>query len=157
MDIAELARKIQLLEDLEAIKILKHQYCAYCDDSYNPDGIASLFVENAVWDGGKFGRCEGREAIRKFFEGAPKTLSFAAHQVMNPIIKIDGDHATGEWKLLQPCTLEGKHGASAMWLIANYHDDYVRTPSGWRFQNLRVEILSFAPHQDGWSKPEVEP
>lgn len=152
MDTQELARKIQLLEDVEAIKTLKHQYCAYCDDNYNPDGIAGLFVEDAVWDGGKFGRCEGREAIREFFQGASKTLTFAAHQVMNPIIKVDGDHATGEWKLLQPCTLAGKDGAAAMWLIANYHDDYVRTSAGWRFQNLRVEILSFAAHQEGWLK-----
>jgi hypothetical protein len=78
MDLNDLARKIELLLDLEAIKTLKHQYCAYCDDNYNPDGIAGLFVEDAVWDGGDFGRCEGREAIRKFFRGAPKMLSLAA-------------------------------------------------------------------------------
>ena len=27
--------------------MLGHQYCAYCDDNYNPDGIASLFIEGA--------------------------------------------------------------------------------------------------------------
>lgn len=150
MNLEELARKIQHLDDLEAIKTLKHQYCAYCDASYDADGIASLFTEDAIWDGGKFGRCEGRDAIRKFFQGASKMLTFAAHQVMNPIIKIDGDHATGQWKLLQPCTQQGKEGPRAMWLIANYHDDYVRTPAGWRFQHLRVDILSFEPHTAPW-------
>src|SRR5262245_11383232 len=44
------------IEDIEAIKILKARYGYYCDDSYNPDGISSLFVEDGVWDGGQFGR-----------------------------------------------------------------------------------------------------
>ena len=152
MDLNELARKIQWLEDLEAIKALKYQYCAYCDDHYNPDGIAGLFVEDAVWDGGDFGRQVGREAIRRFFRGAPKVLSLAAHQVMNPLIKVAGDHATGEWKLLQPCTLEGPDGPRAMWLAATYHDAYVRTPSGWKFQHLKVDSLFFTPHDEGWVK-----
>jgi hypothetical protein len=152
MDLTELARKVQMLEDIEAIKLLKHQYCAYCDDSYNPDGIAGLFVENGVWDGGDFGRCDGRDEIRKFFKKAPKVLSLAAHQVMNPMIKVDGDRATGEWKLFQPCTVEGKSGPRAMWLAANYHDEYLRTSSGWKFQSLKVEALFFAPHDEGWVK-----
>lgn len=152
MDLDDLAAKLQRLEDLDAIKTLKHQYCAYCDDHYNPDGIAGLFVEDGIWDGGDFGRYAGREAIRRFFRGAPKVLSFAAHQVMNPIIKLDGDRATGEWKLLQPCTLEGAQGPRAMWLAANYHDEYVRTPSGWKFKQLTVESLFFTPHEDGWVK-----
>src|SRR5215471_14190058 len=121
MDINQLARKVQMLEDVDAIKRLKHRYCAYCDDNYNPDGIAGLFVEDAVWDGGGFGRYAGRDAIRNFFRGAPKLFSFAAHQVLNPIIKVDGNRATGEWKLFQPCTLEGKGGPRAMWLSAIYH------------------------------------
>ncbi len=152
MDADELARNVRLLLDIEAIKTLKHQYCAYCDDNYNPDGIADLFVEDAVWDGGQLGRCVGREAIRGFFRGAPRFLSFAIHQVMNPIIKVDGDRATGEWKLLQPCTREGKDGPRAMWLAANYHDQYVRTAAGWKYQNLKVDTLFFAPHDEGWVK-----
>jgi hypothetical protein len=152
MDLNELARKVQMLEDIEAIRQLKHQYCAYCDDNYNPDGIAGLFVEDAVWDGGGFGRYVGRDAIRNFFRGAPKLFSFAAHQVLNPIIKVDGNRATGEWKLFQPCTLEGKDGPRAMWLAAIYHDEYVKTPSGWKYQNLKVDALFFTPYEDGWVK-----
>jgi hypothetical protein len=155
MNLEELAHKVQLLEDLEAIKRLKHQYCAHCDDKYNPDGIADLFIEEAVWDGGAFGKCVGREAIREFFRGAPKVLSLAAHQVMNPIIDVAGDRATGEWKLLQPCTQETKPGPRAMWLAATYHDEYVRTASGWKFKSLRVDALFFAPHEDGWVKAGV--
>ena len=152
MDLNELARKIQLFEDLGAIKTLKYQYCAFCDDHYNAEGIAGLFVEDGIWDGGDFGRCEGPEAISKFFQAAPRGLSLASHQVMNPILKVDGDHATGEWKLLQPCTVETPNGPRAMWLAANYHDTYVRTPTGWKFQSLKVTSLFFTPYEDGWVK-----
>ena len=86
MNLEELERRIQVLEDSEAIKKLKARYCAYCDNNYDADGIASLFTEDAVWDGGDFGKYEGREAIRTFFRGAPKLFPFAIHQVMNPII-----------------------------------------------------------------------
>jgi len=64
MNVEDLARRLQVLEDIEAIKKLKVRYCAYCDNNYDADGIAALFTEDAVWDGGSLGKCEGREAIR---------------------------------------------------------------------------------------------
>jgi hypothetical protein len=39
-----------------------------------------------------------------------------------------------------------------MWLAADYHDEYVRTPSGWKFQKLKVTSLFFTPHDEGWVK-----
>ena len=60
----DVEQRLQMVEDVEAIKKLKYQYCAYCDDNYNADWIANLFTEDAIWEGGTFGRYEGREAIR---------------------------------------------------------------------------------------------
>ncbi|HIC33375.1 MAG TPA: hypothetical protein EYO78_01125, partial [Gammaproteobacteria bacterium] len=72
-----LEQRLQRLEDVEAIKVLKAEYCAYCDDHYDPDGIASLFVEHGVWDGGFMGRFEGTEAIRDHFAGVSSIMGFA--------------------------------------------------------------------------------
>ena len=47
-----LEERLQRIEDIEAIRLLKHRYCAFCDDNYDADGIAALFTENAVWDAG---------------------------------------------------------------------------------------------------------
>ena len=92
MNLEALAQRLQVLEDIEAIKKLKARYCAYCDDNYDADGLASLFTEDAIWDGGEIlGRSEGREAIRAFFQGSSRRLTFAIHHVMNPIIDVDGD------------------------------------------------------------------
>ena len=51
MGLADLERRVGVLEDVEAIKRLKHAYCTYCDDQYDADALADLFVEDAVWDG----------------------------------------------------------------------------------------------------------
>lgn len=99
------AEKIQWLFDIEQIKQLKHRYCAYCDEQYDPDGIASLFTEDGVWDGGPFGLAEGYEGIRTFFADVSNQVSFANHYVSTPIIEIDGDNATGRWDLWQPMAM----------------------------------------------------
>ena len=48
-----LEQRIQALEDIEAIKKLKHSYCAYCDDQYDADALADLFVRGCClgWQG----------------------------------------------------------------------------------------------------------
>jgi hypothetical protein len=82
------------LEDIESIKALKARYGYHCDDSYDPDGISSLFIEDGVWDGGQFGRHEGRQAIHAFLPDlARDRIGFAMHLFMNPLIEVSGDTA----------------------------------------------------------------
>ncbi|HLG89442.1 MAG TPA: nuclear transport factor 2 family protein [Alphaproteobacteria bacterium] len=147
MDIAELAHLVQQQADIEAIKQLKYRYCAFCDNGYDADGIASLYTEDGVFegDGGCF---EGREAIRKLFNGSDAAYEFAIHNVMNPIITVDGDEATGEWKLFQPCTINGQ----AFWISGVYRDRYVRIDGAWRFKHVTVRLLFCTPYDEGWAK-----
>src|SRR5438067_11911393 len=58
--LAQLEQRVQALEDVNAIRHLKARYAAYCDDQYNPDAIAALFTEDAVWESQGLGRFEGR-------------------------------------------------------------------------------------------------
>src|SRR5215469_14718749 len=46
----QIERRLQVLEDAEAIRNLKARYAALCDNQYDADGIASLFTEDAVWE-----------------------------------------------------------------------------------------------------------
>ena len=43
-------RRLQALEDAQAIRNLKARYAALCDNQYDANGIASLFTEDAVWE-----------------------------------------------------------------------------------------------------------
>ena len=150
MSLEDLAKRVQVLEDIEDIKRLKHRYCGYCDDNYDADAIASLFAEDAVWDGQERGRSDGREEIRAFFQRAPERLPFAIHKVMNPIIEVNGDRATGVWYLFQPCTYA--EGNRAVWGSARYDEEYVRIDGEWKFQHLTLTSHFWTPFEKGWAE-----
>ena len=153
MNIEELAAKIQRLEDIEAIRYLKHQYCAYCDDNYNPDGIAALFTEDAIWDAGPFGRNEGREAIRDYFKAIPEAISFAIHQVSNSSIEVNGDEASGFWYLWQPMVM--KEGNRALWLAAKYEEEYLRKDGAWYIHRCNVIVRMLSPYKAGFAEERI--
>ena len=145
----KLEGRLVSLEDAEAIRNLKARYASYCDDNYNPDAIASLFTENAVWESQGLGRYEGREAIREFFKGASGIFTFAIHYSLNAEIQVDGDTARATWYLFMPCTL-GADG-QAMWRAGIDDEAYVRVGSDWMFQRKRSVPLFNTPFDKGWA------
>ena len=84
-----LERRLQALEDAEAIRNLTTRYAALCYAQYDADGIAMLFTEDALWESPGLGRFEGREAIRGFFRGASGIFSFAIHYSLNGQIEVE--------------------------------------------------------------------
>jgi ketosteroid isomerase-like protein len=149
----ELEARVRRLEDIEALKQLKHRYAALCDEDYDAERLAPLFTNDAVWDGGAMGRYEGREAIRKFFAEAHKTVPFAIHHVSNPILEVDGDRATGRWYLWQPCVFAGTD--QAIWMAGRYTDTYRREDGLWRFEHVRIELRMLSPYEAGWAGVRV--
>ena len=153
---ADLAERISRLETIEAIKQLKARYCAYCDDNYDPEGIGSLFVEDGIWDGERFGRYVGREQIKAFFRSISGEIVFAAHLVLNPIVEVqDAEHATGKWRLIMPATFRSGGKNEARWLVAAYDDSFVRVKGTWLFKTLRVHVNFLEPHQGTWAASAV--
>ncbi len=150
MSLEELEKRIRALEDAEAIRNLKARYAAYCDDNYNADKIAQLFTEDAVWESEGLGRFEGREAIRKFFEGASRIFTFAIHYGLNPRIEVNGDTARATWYLFMPCTVG--EGNKAMWRAGIDDEEYVRVDGQWKFQRKTSTRLFNTPFEEGWAK-----
>lgn len=157
--IEDLEARVRLLEDIQAINKLKARYCAYCDAGYDPAGIAGLFTEDGIWDGGRtFGRSEGADAIHRHFEAASQRISIARHQVMNPIIEVHGDEATGDWLLFQPCTAPDEgDGDQALWLAATYHDRYRRVAGEWLISAMEIDVAFFTSYEQGWAKQQYLP
>jgi ketosteroid isomerase-like protein len=142
-------RRLQALEDAEAIRNLKARYAALCDDQYDADGIAALFAEDALWESPALGRFEGREAIRGFFRGASQIFSFAIHYSLNGHIEVDGDTARARWYLFMPCTLAA--GNQAMWRAGVDHETYERVAGSWMFRHKRSEPVMSVPFEVGWA------
>lgn len=148
--IERLERRLQALEDAEAIRNLKARYAALCDQQYDADRIAALFAEDALWESPGLGRFEGREAIRNFFRGASAIFSFAVHYSLNSQIEVDGDTARASWYLFMPCTLAA--GNRAMWRASIDHETYARISGTWMFRHKRSEPLMNVPFETGWAQ-----
>jgi hypothetical protein len=149
-------QRLVRLEAIEAIKQLKYRYCAYCDDKYNPSGIAALFTEDGIWEGESFGQHVGRAAIKAHFQRVSGEIVFAAHLALNPIIEVDGDTATGKWRLIMPATVINSGVKEARWLLGAYDDRYVSVDGAWMFKRLSFHINFYSPHAGNWAESAVD-
>jgi hypothetical protein len=145
--------RLARLEAVQEIMHLKAAYCRFADADYDAEGIAGLFVEDGVWDGGpEFGRHVGRAAIKAFIDATRGQIRFAAHLVMNPLIEVqDAAHATGKWRLFMPCSSVAEAGLEARWLLCDYAETYVRQDGRWLFRTIDMTVNFYAPHLKGWA------
>lgn len=148
---SSLEQRIRKIEDYQAILDLKGRYCNACDGgwgrpSHDYDTVSDLFTEDAVWDGRPgLPMVEGREAIRAMMQKFREQLPFIIHHVMNPVIDIDGDTATGHWHAI--IHYQRSKGASTS--FAFYEETYVRTEGGWRIRSLRVQNTAHVHVRNG--------
>ena len=106
---------------------------AFAIQNYNPEGIASCFTEDGIWDGGEnFGVSNGRSEIYNYFADANDLVTFAVHYTTNPLIEVNGDEATRQWHLWQPMVM--KEDNQAVWYMAQYSEQYVRQEGKWLIQ-----------------------
>lgn len=149
---ADLARTVAKLEAVEEIKRLKARYADVCDTGYDPERMRPLFTPDAVWDGGRFGRYEGFDAIYDFFAGVSGQITWALHYMIAPEIEVDDDlaHGRGTWYLWQPCTVVGPDGPRAVWLTGRYADRYRLEDGAWRFSEVNLDCQTISPIEEGW-------
>ena len=150
--VEELRDRVRRLEDIEALRNLKAEYAAACDDNYDPDRLAALFVEDATWESQGLGRYEGREAIREFFRGISDHFVFALHYGLNPQIDVTGDTARARWYLFMPCTV-GDTG-KAMWRAGLDEEEYVRVHGKWMYKSKKSAPFFNTTFEEGWAKQQ---
>lgn len=159
----DIERRLQHLEDIEAIRELKAFYAKSADSKYTADHrrrpqdeidaitrrqVDTVFTEDAVWDGGgQFGEIRGRDAIYEHLRLG--RWSFSMHYFVNPHIELNGDTAHGTWMLWQPCTLEASN--RSMLMSATTEDEYVRTAEGWQMNRYTFVLKFLVPHDEPWS------
>ena len=138
MDMSALEARITRLEDIEAIKQLKARYCEICDDMHNPDRIASVFAEDGIWESDDFGKAQGHAEIKALFQNFKEMFNFSQHNIMNPIIEVNGERATAMWYIMGPWTYT--ETGEKKWFTLRYDDDYVKINGEWKYQHLRVVL-----------------
>ncbi len=149
-----LETRIDRLESIEAIKKLKHVYMNHCDLGYKPTDLGPLFSDDAVWTSAVFGHHAGRKAIEDFFGGISAQIVFAAHLAMNFVIEVDGDEASGQWRILMPCTMMEEGQKVSRWILGDYDERYVRQDGVWRFQKIDFLVNFNVPSLESWAGHE---
>ena len=150
----DLEQRIARLEDIEAIRQLKAEYCEICDDSHNPDRITTIFTEDGIWEGRGIATAKGHAEIRQLFERFQAMMDFTQHMTLNPRIKVDGDHASGTWYFFGPFRFRATDdtSANAKWQAARYHEDYRRVDGVWKIAHLKIARPSISVDYDkGWA------
>lgn len=146
---ASIERRLIVLEDIEAIRKLKARYCAACDDNHNAETLGALFAEDASWEASNMGRADGRAAIQEMLGAVGRSgrIRNSAHHAINPIIEVDGDRATGDWRLIMLYTANQPDGSlQYLRIIGTYRERYVRLAGEWLFQSLHCEVEEHAAY-----------
>ena len=132
------------LEIERACERLVTAYCHYVDHG-EASRIADLFSEDGLWASPEV-KMSGREQIEKGFgrrEAQKERMS--RHVCNNFLCEVeDAEHASGVVYLTlyrhdgdpsrKVSPLDGPE------LVGEYRDRFVRTPTGWRFQERRIQV-----------------
>lgn len=133
-----LEKRLARLEAIEDIRKLKALYAAHCDNGYDAEAIVTCFTEDCHWEGDGRGVYRGHDGLRELFKLSPKTYPYAAHLMTNPIIEVDGDKATGQWHLLEPCNTMHEGVNAGGILSSRYADEYKRIDGKWYISRMKV-------------------
>ena len=159
----EVVQRLSRLEDVRAIEQLKYKYAGYCDNSYDPEGIASLFTQDGRWVvDGEGGSMVGHEEIKAHFRALSEKISWAQHYMIAPRVELaeDGLSATGYFYLLCLCTIERTDDPAekdAVILTLNYVDQFVKQDGKWYFQELLGRTHQVSDWDQGWVKQPFRP
>lgn len=134
---SDLAHRIQVLEDIEAIKRLKARYWNSVD-AQQWEKLAECLAADFIFDSPHFGRMEGREYVVKVLKRAMKNVT-TIHQGHNPEIDIlSATAARGRWALND--RVEGPD-KSILTGWGHYEEEYVKEEDGWKIKQSKYSYI----------------
>ena len=130
---------LQELSDRFEIQDLLVAY-SHAIDSRNWNALDEVFTEDASIDYTAFGGPSGTlEEIKQFLASALDAFRGFQHMVAAPSVTIDGDRATAKTYCHNPMVLADGDAEKVWFLGLWYHDEFVRTPTGWRISHRHEE------------------
>ena len=142
MQSADLAGRVQMLEDIEAIRSLKARYLSCCDRK-DPAGMRACFVDGAMHiDYGVVGTFTTADALVELFRQIGcHDYMVEMHHGVNPQIEIlDAARARGTWSLHY--FLINTRDRTLTQLAGYYEDAYAKVGAAWKITSTRFVATS---------------
>jgi len=124
-------------------------------DKQEAEAVVDLFVEGGMADFRPVlpEPLVGKKQLLKYFkEDAPAGIRMIVHQIMNPIVEVDGNKAEGTWYQFGVATLITPQGDVAVWTQLTFEDEFVKENGKLKFSVLTEKIKLLSPYTDGWVK-----
>ena len=135
MSLEDLEKRIQAMEDLEAIKKL-HQTYIDLMDNMEYEKVLDLFTEDGTAEVRNFGIKRGRQELREtYIEGLAKHRAgqrTEGHLAIEPNITVEGDTARGTWliyMLFSKPTVE--------WVQGTNEAEYRKENGRWMIRSMK--------------------
>jgi hypothetical protein len=135
MSIEDLEKRIQALEDAEAIKKLHQKYIDLMDN-LKYEEVLDLFTEDASVEIRNLGVKKGRKELWEIYVDvlAKKrgTERFDGHMAVQPDISVNGDTAKGTWLIYMVFSKP-----SIQWVQGRNDCEYKKINSEWKISKLK--------------------
>lgn len=135
MEIKDLEKRIQALEDAEMIKKL-HQHYMNLMDNLKYEEVLDLFTEDASVEVRNLGIKKGREELREIYidvlaknRGSER---FDGHMAVQPDITVSGNTAKGTWLIYM---LFSK--PTIQWVQGKNECEYIKINDEWKISKLK--------------------
>lgn len=139
MTLEELEKKLRILEDIEAIKNLHHEYIFQLNNR-QWDEIIDGFVEDATTNIGHHGLRKGKAEITKLFKEVISKINVGkvrdAHFAVQPVISVEGDKAKGHW-LMYIMIADPTTGNASRFTQGRHDCEYVKVDGKWKFKSVK--------------------
>ena len=135
MSLEELAARMQVLEDIEAIKKLKHRYLRCLDGKLweEMDECLANDIETSYFNDEM--KTSGKEETMNFFRIGLSDDLVALHHGHHPEIEVTSDTtAKGIWGLYN--YMIDKNGNRSQRVGGIYHETYTKVNNQWKIQSI---------------------
>jgi ketosteroid isomerase-like protein len=134
LHLSGLRARLQVLEDLEAIRTLHSRFTrAVADRAF--DSLPGFFTQDAIIDMRRHGEMRGIDAITRHFAGMESApVLGAGYALSSPVLEVTGDDATGEWTWHRFLTDGG-------WEEGRYRCAYRREGDGWAISRMHFRVV----------------
>jgi len=130
---------LQALQDRIDVTDVLYRYSSSVDKG-DSAGVRSALADDIWAQYGNGDPVEGGDALAGWIAEATKTAIWQHHLVNTYHVEVDGDEAKTLSYLTSYQVFEEAPDAATL-LVARYHDELKRTPSGWKISRRVMEIL----------------